>query len=112
MNYFCTEQERKISHSTCYLEFQRGRYKGECWLSDSISLSDDIFDRLELYKLFRKAIPEFDHYGITEVNENQWKIFEKIALEQGEEVQKVVEELSIWVSDCFEEEKIFTICGI
>ena len=112
MNYFCTEQERKASHSTCYLEFQRGSFKGECWLSDSISLHIDIFDGLKLYKLFRKAIPEFDFYGITEVNENQWEILKEISLKQGEEVQKVIQELSVWVLDCFETEKIFTICGI
>ncbi len=112
MNYFYTETERKASHSTCYLEFQKGKCKGECWLSDSISLHIDIFDGLKLYKLFRKAIPEFDYYGITEVNENQWEILKKISLEQEEEVQKVIEELAIWVSDCFETEKIFTIWGI
>ncbi len=112
MDYFCTEQERKISHSTCYLEFQRGSFHGECWLIDSISLHIDIFDNLKLYKIFRTAIPDFDYYGITEVNQSQWEILKKLALEQGGEVQKVIEELSIWVSDCFETEKIFTIWGI
>ena len=112
MNYFCTEQERKESHSTCYLEFQKGEYKGKHWLKDSISLHDDIFYELHLYSLFIKAIPNFDHYGITEVTEYEWEILKKLALEQGEEVQSLIEELSIWVSDCFEVEKIFTICGI
>ena len=90
MNYFCTEQERKLSHSTCYLEFQRGSFKGECWLSDSISLHIDIFDGLKLYQLFRKAIPEFDFYGITEVTLDEWEKLKEFALEQGEEVQKVI----------------------
>ncbi len=112
MNYFCTEQERKASHSTCYLEFQKGSFQGECWLSDSISLHIDIFDGLKLYQLFRKAIPEFDFYGITEVTLDEWEKLKEFALEQGEEVQKVIEELSMWVLDCFETEKIFTICGI
>ena len=46
MNYFCTESERKASHSTCYLEFQKGKYKGKHWLEDSIFLHDDIFKEL------------------------------------------------------------------
>ena len=112
MNYFCTEQERKESHSTCYLEFQKGEYRGKHWLEDSISLHDDIFYELHLYSLFIRAIPNFDHYGITEVTEYEWETLKKLALEQGEEVQSLIEELSIWVSDCFEIEKIFTICGI
>ena len=112
MNYFYTEQERKASHSTCYLEFQKGKHRGKHWLEDSISLHDDMFHTLHLYPLFIKAIPEFDHYGITEVNQDEWEMLKKLALEQGEEVQRVIEELSIWVSECFEVEKIFTICGI
>ena len=112
MNYFCTESERKASHSTCYLEFQKGEYKGKTWLEDSISLHDDIFHELHLYRLFIKAIPEFDHYGITKVTEYEWETLKKLALEQGDEVQELIEELSAWVSICFETEKIFTICGI
>ena len=112
MHYFCTEKERKASHSSCYLEFQKGEYRGNHWLSDSISLHDDIFHELHLYQLFVKAIPDFDHYGITEVNQCEWEKLREFALEQGEEVQSLIEELSIWVSDCFEVEKIFTICGI
>ena len=112
MNYFCTEKERKASHSTCYLEFQRGEYREKHWLEDSIFLNDDIFHELCLYRLFRKAISDFDHYGITEVDEKQWEILKTMALEQGGETKKAIEELSIWVSDCFKEEKIFTICGI
>ena len=112
MNYFCTERERKRSHSTCYLEFQKGEYKGTHWLEDSISLHDDIFHELHLYRLFIKAIPDFDHYGITQVNEKEWEKLKELAFAQGNEVQNLIEELSVWISECFASEKIFTICGI
>lgn len=112
MRYFSTENERKASHSSCYLEFQRGEYCGNHWLEDAVSLHDDIFYELHLYSLFRKAIPEFDHYGITQVNQIQWENLYQLAMEQGGEVQKLIEELEIWVSDCFQVEDVFTICGI
>lgn len=112
MNYFCTEKERKASHSTCYLEFQKGKYRGNHWLEDSISLHDDIFHELHLYRLFVRAMPEFDHYGITEVTEYEWETLKKLALEQEDNVRELIEELSVWVSECLEIEKVFTICGI
>ena len=112
MNYLYTEKERKASHSSCYLEFQKGEYKGKHWLSDSVSLHDDIFHELHLYKLFVQAIPEFDHYGITEVNQSQWEILRELSIQQGGETQVLIEELAIWVLECFKSEKIFTICGI
>lgn len=112
MRYFCTESERKASHSSCYLEFQKGEYRGNHWLEDSISLHDDIFYELHLYSLFRKAIPEFDHYGITQVSFTQWEFLYKLAVEQGGEVQKLIEELEGWLSSWFQGEDVFTICGI
>lgn len=112
MGYFCAERERKASHSSCYLEFQKGEYRGNHWLEDSISLHDDIFYELHLYPLFRKAIPEFDYYGITQVSFIQWEILYELAVEQGGEVQKLIEELEVWLSSWFHKEEIFTICGI
>lgn len=112
MKYFCTENERKASHSSCYLEFQRGEYSGKHWLADSISLHDDVFQEFHLYSLFRKVIPEFDHYGITQVSQTEWKKLYQLAMEQGGEVQRIMVELDTLVSNWFQIEDVFTICGI
>ena len=112
MKYFCTEQERKASHSSCYLEFQRGEYSGKHWLAESISLHDDIFHDLHLYSLFKRAIPEFDHYGVTQVSQTQWEMLSQLAFEQGGEVSSLIQELAVWVLDCFQIETVFTICGV
>ena len=51
MKYFINENQRKESHSTCYFEFQRGKYKNKCWKEDSLNLSQGIFIQLNLGKI-------------------------------------------------------------
>lgn len=86
MKYFCTETEQKKSKSSCYLEFQKGRYANKCWLEDSICLHDDIFEELCLYQVLCSAIPQFDHWGITEVSLEQWQQVKNKAEAVGGEV--------------------------
>ena len=112
MKYFCAETERKKSKSSCYLEFQKGRYANKCWLEDSICLHDDIFEKLGLYQVLISAIPQFDHWGITEVSPEQWQLVKSNAEMIGGEVLIAVIELDEWVVKCFEKEEVFTICGI
>lgn len=112
MKYFCTEMERKASKSTCYFEFQKGRYANKYWLEDSICLHDDVLEKLGLYQILISAIPHFDHWGITEVSQEQWRQVKNNAEAVGGEVLVAVMELDEWVVKCFEEEAVFTICGI
>ena len=111
MKYFCTETERKASKSTCYFEFQKGRHKGKHWLEDSISIHDDLL-RDEIYQVFVAAIPQFDPFGITEVTKEQWQQVKSRAEAAGGEALVAIIEIEDWVVKCFEEEKVFTICGI
>ncbi len=112
MKYFCTEIERKKSKSSCYLEFQKGRYANKHWLEDSICLHDDIFEELGLYQVLNSANLKFDHWGITEVSPEQWQQVKIKAEALGGEVLVAVMELDEWVVKCFEKEEVFTICGI
>lgn len=63
MKYFLNEAERKASQSTCYFEFQKGYYHDQCWLQDSISISDELWDELRLTELISGVIRKFDYYG-------------------------------------------------
>ena len=111
MKYFCTETERKASKSTCYFEFQKGRHKGKHWLKDSISIHDDLLSD-EIYQVFVVAISQFDTFGITEVTKEQWQQVKSRAEAVGGEAIAAITEMEDWVVECFEEEEVFTICGI
>ena len=111
MKYFCTETERKASKSTCYFEFQKGRHKGKHWLKDSISIHDDLLSD-EIYQVFVVAISQFDPFGITEVTKEQWQQVKSRAELVGGEALVAITEMEDWVVECFEEEEVFTICGI
>lgn len=111
MKYFCTENERKASKSTCYFEFQKGRHKGNHWLEDSFCIHDDLLND-EIYQIFVNAIPQFEPFGITEVSPEQWQQVKTNAEAVGGEALVAVMELDEWVVKCFEKEAVFTICGI
>lgn len=112
MGYFITEAERKALHSTCFHEFMKGEYNGECWHEDSLLLSDDEFSRLGLYKIFKKVIPDYDPYGIVSVMREQWEQVKILAEKAGGEILECILEVDKWVNACFEEFDRFTICGI
>lgn len=112
MTYFVCEQKRKASGSTCYFEFQKGYYEDKCWQEDSISISDFLWGRLHLSELFLCVIPDFDYFGINVVSKKQWDEIVKISLESNSIWQEVIAEAIPWVSECFEENEVFTILGI
>lgn len=112
MKYFVCEAERKASHSSCYFEFQRGPYRGECWRDDSISLQDELWDEWELSNLFGQALPAFDPNGVNEVGRAEWAEILKIAGEAKEPWEEVMEELAPWVNQCFKTHEVFTVLGI
>lgn len=112
MKYFINEQKRKESGSTCYFEFQKGYYHNKCWLNDSISISDTLWDEFNLSELFSSVIYNFDYYGLNVVNKKQWDNLVKIGQESNSIWQEVIAEATPWVSICFEENEVFTIMGM
>lgn len=112
MKFFVTEEKRKASHSTCYFEFQKGRYRNKCWLPDSISIRDDLWNKYCLSDLIRQVIKEFDYCGITEVTKNQWNEIVKLSQEAEADWKQVIEDATAWVNDCFKKYDVFTICGL
>ena len=113
MHYFITEQERRTRKlGSCFFEFQRGAYRQECWLEDSLLLDADLFDSMKLYELFRKALPEFAYYGLTTVTQEQWEKLCRAADAHSSQAAALIAELTPWAEDCFRSDGLFTICGI
>ena len=112
MRYLITAEQCKATHSTLYFEFQKGTFRDKHWLSDSVYLHADIFDRLGIYELFSKSLPDFDYYYVTQVSPNQYAVLKRNAAAYGAEVSVLFEELDGWVNQCFQSESCFTICGI
>lgn len=110
MNFFVDENERKASNSTCYLEFQEGKGSDTCWLETSINIDDDIWDEYEMSKLMYSANINFDFYGITVINKEQWAaVVEK---SKGSIAECIVKDAVPWVEKCFKNNDFFTIIGL
>lgn len=107
MNYCCTNHQREGS---CYFEFQRGRFTHQYWLDRSLYLSLDVFDQFEIGKLFLKAIPDFDSFGITKITCEGWQTLMTAA--ENTTAKPVFDELNPWVQECFLTNNQFTVIGI
>ncbi len=112
MKFFVNEEKRKASHSTCYFEFQKGYYHDKCWLPDSISISDTLWDEYHLSDLISRVIKKFDYYGTTIVKKDQWAEIVKFSQESGAIWGEVIAEATPWVNECFKKYDVFTIIGI
>ena len=112
MKFFVDEEKRKASHSTCYFEFQKGCYNNKCWLADSISISDSLWDEYRLSDLIACVIKDFDYYGTTTVTKNQWNEIIKLSQKSGTIWEEVIAEAIPWVSECFKMFDVFTILGM
>lgn len=111
MRYFISEAERRSSRSTLYFELQKGHYQNKPWLDDSLCIHADLWDSLGLTELFMKALPDFAYYGLTEVNMTEWERLKELS-QASLQWEEVMLELSQWVSRCFENNSVFTVCGI
>ena len=112
MKYFVDERGRKASHSSCYFEFQRGRYHDRCWLDDSISISNTVWDELRLSELFGTVLPTFDYFGINVVTREQWERIVEISQKSNLLWSEVIAEVTSWVEQCFEENEVFSVLGM
>ena len=66
----------------------------------------------ELSDLFKKAIPDFDYYGVTRVSLKQWKKILKICVNKRHKSVCVINDMKDWVNECFKSFDCFTICGL
>ena len=101
MKYFINESERKERHSTCFIEFQKGKYDTECWKEDSLNMPDGLFNEIGMGKILDSALDDFDYYGVTEVSFEQWEKLKALLSEKGGEYMELLAELEPWAEDNF-----------
>lgn len=114
MRFFVTEEERKSSGSSAFIEFQKGKWNGECWNINSICMDEDLFYDLHLRRLFSMTLPQFDYYGITQVLGSEFKTVLEAAkdFEDNPDAAACMNELKEWLGDGEDDEILFTICGM
>lgn len=109
MEYCCFNNQRT---GTCYFEYQKGKFEDNFWLDSSIYLHADLFDKLNLYQIFVKAVPEFAYYGITEIDREKWNLLIVTANQIGGSIKCVFHEIDSWVNLFSPTENVITILGI
>ena len=109
MKYFIEPKDRDGS---MYWEFFRGPWniRNKWWNENSICLDWVYYKEIE--ELIYKIIPNYDHYGETEVSKSQWEQIKVLALAKGGEAASVVTEAEKWMVDTFSEHSVFTILGL
>ena len=112
MRFFITEEDRKRSGSSEYIEFQKGRYDGECWHIDSISMAEQTFYDMKLRRFVSSVLPQFDYYGLTQVTSSEFEKLKNEAPLFSNEAAECMNELSAWIGDSKEDDVVFTICGM
>lgn len=112
MRFFVTEEDRKRSGSSEYIEFQKGRYDGECWHIDSISMPEQTFYDMKLRRFFSSILPQFDYYGLTQVTSSEFEKLKAEASSFSHEAAECMNELSDWIGDSADNDVVFTICGM
>ncbi len=117
MRFFITEDERKKSGSTAFVEFQKGGYDGTCWHIDSVCMDEDLFSDLHLRRFFSAVLPQYDYYGITQVSVSSFEQLKTAAINFSSDVCECLNELESWIKERSEETEadsdiLFTICGM
>lgn len=116
-NYFCNlkyVENNKAEKSTYYLQFTKAPFDllNSIWSEDSIYIYGYTFVEIGLNKLFRYALPNFDFYDITSVSSDSWNELYAESRKMDIKVQKAMDELKIWVDECFKKQDTFIIIGI
>lgn len=115
MKYFLNENERNASGSTCYHEFCRGKWDENTmvfWHKDSMNIHDDWMFTLGLEDLISNVIDNYQLYGETEINKEQWRDICTSAEKIGGDLLEAIKEIKPWVEDNFLQNEVFTILGI
>lgn len=96
-----------------YFEFQKGNFyiKEKYWLKSSLFMYIDIFDELELYKLFQEVL-DFNYFGPNKISKEQWSRIKNISANFSAESQAAIIEADEWVKKCCSTEEFFSINGI
>lgn len=93
-------------------ELMKGTFSGTHWLEDSLYIPEDLFQQMELEKIFNICLNHFSYFGVTTVIPSEWNNVKQVTKKDFPCSFKIIAEIDNWVQVCFETEECFTICGI
>lgn len=93
-------------------EFMKGNFTGTHWREDSLYVPEDLFQQMELGKIFLISLNHFSYFGVTTVLPNEWDNVKRVTKQDFPLSLEIITEIDHWVQICFETEKCFSICGI
>ncbi len=115
MKYIKLNHERTGS---CYFEFVIGKCADwdeldGCWGDESRYLSEHDMDTTLIDEAFYAAIPDFDPYEIVHMNKSQWQeVVKYTQANLAEDAQLIVQELSEWMDEAFNQDDYVSILGM
>lgn len=115
MKFFLSQAERKNAGSTCYHEFYQGKWdesKMDFWNDESMNLHDDWMILLGLDTVILSIVDDYNPYGETEINEQQWKMIVQKAGEAGGHLLEAIQEITPWMENNFRKNEVFTLLGL
>ena len=104
---YCVTNSQRVGG--CYIEFYAGKYDGTQWHDESLNIHYDVFCEYDLHAVFVKALPRFDHCGVTEISLKSWAEIlngEATALQR-----EILCEMDQWVKTRVAGES-FTVLGV
>ena len=93
-------------------EFMKGTFSGTHWLEDSLYIPEDLFQQMELEKIFNICLNHFSYFGVTTVIPSEWNNVKQVTKKDFPCSFKIIAEIDNSVQVLFETEECFTICGI
>ena len=84
----------------------------EYWSDDSLYIEGHSFQMIEAEHVFRGAIPTYDLYFDSSIDEKSWSRLKEKLNNLGGEYRKLLDEMTVWVGDGFKDHKSFTMRGI
>ena len=56
---------------TGYMELSLGKYEGKHWEDSSLFFDEEVFGYIE--NVFKKHVPNYDHYAMNDADESSWQ---------------------------------------
>lgn len=111
----CTNKERTY-RARCIRVYERKFFwdtlVGGFSLYSRRCIPADVFQQMELEKIFNTCLKRFSYFGVTTVIPSEWNNVKQVAKKDFPYSFKIISEIDNWVQVCFETKKSFTICGI
>ena len=101
------------NYSTNYIQIvwdEDGKER-EYWSDDALYIEGHSFHMIDGSRVFHSAIPKYDFYYDTTIDEPAWQRLKAVLQDRGGKHMLLLQEMSEWVGNGFEDHKRFTVMG-